>query len=119
MTDRREAEAAGRRAEWLALMLLRLKGYRLVAQRFRCPQGEIDLIVRRGSVLVFVEVKRRANQVAAAESILPLQQSRIVAAAGVFLQRTPALASLAQRFDAVLSSPNRWPRHIVDAFRPG
>ena len=117
MSDRLQAETAGRRAEWLALAFLRLKGYRLVAQRFRCPQGEIDLIVHRGRTLVFVEVKRRAALDTAAASIGLRQQARIVAAAGAFLQRNPGQAKPDTRFDAVLIAPGRWPAHVVDAFR--
>jgi len=117
MTDRRRAEQSGRRAEWFALLMLRLKGFRLLEARFRCPQGEIDLIVRRGRTVAFVEVKRRSEAATAAAAISPQQQRRIVAAAQVFLQRNPDLATGDQRFDAVLVAPGRWPVHMPNAFR--
>ncbi|MCR4283578.1 MAG: YraN family protein, partial [Bauldia sp.] len=41
---RRAAEKRGRRAETLAAWLLRLKGYRVLARRYKTPAGEIDLI---------------------------------------------------------------------------
>ena len=41
--SREKAEARGHVAEFVALMYLRLKGYRLLAQRFKSPQGEVDL----------------------------------------------------------------------------
>ncbi|MEQ8667239.1 MAG: YraN family protein [Rhodospirillales bacterium] len=113
---RRASEAGGRRAETAALLALRLKGYRLVDRRFRCPQGEIDLIVRRGRVLAFVEVKARPTLDEAAHAIDRRQQDRIAAAAGVFLQRQPAVATLDCRFDAVLVAPGRWPRHLPAAW---
>ena len=51
---RHAAERRGRRAETMAAWLLRAKGYRILARRFRVPAGEIDLIVRRGRVVAFV-----------------------------------------------------------------
>lgn len=114
---RRAAERLGHGAEARALWWLRLKGYRPVARRFRCPAGEIDLIVRRGRVLAFVEVKAREDAAAAAEAVSPRQRQRILRAAEAFLQRRPELAKLDQRFDAVLVAPGRRPRHLPDAWR--
>ena len=115
--NRRVAEARGRRAEAAAALMLRLKGYRIVERRFRSPQGEIDLIVRRGHMLAFVEVKARTRENDAADAIVQRQRMRIAAAARVFLQRRGDLADLDMRFDAVLVSPGRLPHHIPDAWR--
>ena len=57
--SRAKAEKHGHFAELVALMYLRLKGYRLLAQRFKSPQGEVDLIMRRRDVTAFIEVKAR------------------------------------------------------------
>lgn len=119
MNGRRKGEAAGRRAEWFALQLLRLKGYRLVERRFRCPQGEIDLIVRRHRTLAFVEVKLRADQETAAAAISADQQSRIVRAAEAFLQKRTDLAGLEPRFDAIMVSPGDWPLHLQNVIVGG
>jgi putative endonuclease len=54
-------EAWGRWAESVAAWSLRLRGYRIVARRFRTPLGEIDLIARRGRLVAFVEVKARGD----------------------------------------------------------
>lgn len=96
---------------------LRLAGYRVLARNFRVPSGEIDLVVRRGKVVAFVEVKARAAYEAAAEAIQPYQQLRIRNAALAFLARRPDLAGLAMRFDVVLVTPGRLPRHLRDAWR--
>lgn len=115
---RQAAERLGHGAEAKALWWLRLKGYRLVARRFRSPAGEIDLIVRRGRLLAFVEVKAREKAATAAESIGVRQRQRILRAAEAFLQQRPELAGLAQRFDAVFVAPGRRPIHQPDAWRP-
>ena len=59
-TARRQAsERSGRRSEFKALWMLRLKGYRLLARRFKCPLGEIDLIMRKGQTTAFIEALLR------------------------------------------------------------
>ena len=57
---RRRHLGRGARAEWLALAFLVLKGWRPLARRWRAPGGEIDLVMARGRVVIFVEVKARA-----------------------------------------------------------
>jgi len=115
---KRAEERAGRTAETVAATMLRLKGYRVLARRFRGVRGEVDLIARRGSVLAFVEVKRRPTIVAAAESVSPRQRARIAAAAEEFIAAHPRLSGLGIRFDAILVAPGKLPRHLVDAWRP-
>ncbi len=112
------ADRRGRNAEWLAAWLLALKGYRILARRFASPVGEIDLIARRGDLLLFVEVKRRDSLEAGAEALRPAQQRRITRAAEAFLRDRPELAPLRLRFDLVLIAPGRLPRHLPDAWRP-
>ena len=92
-------------------------GYRIVARRYRTKVGEIDLVARRGGVLAFVEVKRRARLADGLEAVTARSQVRIRRAAELFLQRHPALAPLALRFDVVIITPWAWPRHVVDAWR--
>jgi putative endonuclease len=56
---RRATYLRGHFAEHVALALLLAKGYRLLARRYASSGGEIDLIVKRGDTIVFVEVKAR------------------------------------------------------------
>ncbi|HEY9536285.1 MAG TPA: YraN family protein, partial [Kiloniellaceae bacterium] len=90
--------------------------YRVLAQGFRCPVGEIDLVARRGGILAIVEVKHRDSLIAAGEAIGPRQQRRIRRAAEHFLQRHPDLARLNLRFDAMLLVPRQLPRHLKGAW---
>jgi len=116
-SERRRRDAAGRRAELMSAWLLRLKGYRVLARRFRTPVGEIDLIARRATVIAFVEVKARPSPAAALESVSARQRRRIERAALAFLQKRPDLAASHMRFDLMVVTPGRLPHHIVDAWR--
>lgn len=115
------ARQRGKRAEILAAWWLRLKGYRVLARGYTIGRGrgagEVDLIVRRGNVIAFVEVKARASLSEAAHAITPTQQSRIARAARAFVADRPKLAACVLRFDAVLVIPRAFPRHISDAWR--
>src|SRR5262245_52202868 len=113
---RRKAEMRGRRAETVAAWYLRLKLYRVIARRYRTPVGEIDLIARRGKTIVFVEVKERASDAAIFEAVTPASRKRIARAAELWLTSHPAAAGFNQRFDVILASPGRLPRHLVSAF---
>lgn len=115
--DRQASEQRGRRAESLAAALLRLKGYAILARRYRCPAGEIDLVIRRGRTVALVEVKARASTAEAAFSITPHQRERIARAGEHFLAANPRYSNHTMRFDAVLAAPGRWPRHVPDAWR--
>jgi putative endonuclease len=106
----------GLSAESRAAAYLIAKGYRIVARRFRSPVGEVDIVARRGRVLVFVEVKARNRLDDAAESLAPRQQRRIAAAASAWLAEHPDDVESNIRFDAVLVAPGRIPRHIPAAF---
>ena len=114
---RRAAQQTGQRAELVAAWLLRLTGFRILARNYRTPVGEIDLVARRRRLLVFVEVKSRATDEAAASSITQRQRDRICRAAELFLAARPELGDCAVRFDAVIVAPGRFPRHIKDTWR--
>jgi len=118
-SGRKAAEKGGRRAESLAALWLGLKFYRLLGRRVRTPAGEIDLVALspRGT-LCLVEVKARTDESAAAEAISPRQRERIARAAELYIAARPALRHKAVRFDAILVSPNRLPRHLKDVWRP-
>jgi putative endonuclease len=117
--SRAAREAWGRWAESLAAWSLRLRGYRIVARRFRTPLGEIDLVVRRGRLVAVVEVKARGELDQALLALTPRQRQRSARAAELFLARYPDLAGHTLRFDLVAIRPWRLPRHLADAWRLG
>ena len=92
------------------------KGYRLLGFRLRTPQGEIDLLVQKGPVIVVVEVKRRATLEGALASVTWTQRERLTRAARAIVARRPRLAGAALRLDLIALAPGRLPRHIRGAW---
>ena len=113
---RRFAESAGRRGEFWTALYLQAQFYRIVARRAKTPVGEIDLIVSRGGVTVFVEVKARSFSHQEAEALHAVNGRRIVRAAQLWLSRHPAAATGGTRFDVIFLAPFAWPRHLRNAF---
>ena len=114
---RRRAHLFGLRAESVAALLMRLKGYRVLARRFVVSGGEIDLVVLRGQTIAFVEVKARDDLDDAASAIGEAKRRRISRAARVWLARNPWAAGATLRGDAVFVAPRRLPRHVSAAYR--
>lgn len=114
--ERVAAFQTGLSAESRAAAWLIAKGYRILARRYRTPQGEIDIVARRRNLIAFVEVKARASLDDAAYSVTPKQQQRIAAAAEVWLMKHPEHANFDLRFDVVLVAPKRLPQHLAAAF---
>lgn len=117
-SKRRLAYDGGRRGETIACWLLRLKGYRILERNWRCPQGEIDLLVRKGPVLAAVEVKSRATGDRALDAVGWRQRRRIERALTVYVAGRPHLSDLFWRFDAIAIARWRLPQHVAGAWRP-
>jgi putative endonuclease len=111
-----KAYKRGHRGEWLAAAALMLKGYRIVARRYKTKLGEIDLIARRGNLILIVEVKARPTLIEAMDAIGPQAKRRIEAAADLWLARQPDYARLSVRFDLVAVLPRKWPVHVPSVF---
>ncbi len=106
------------RAEALAALWLQCFGWRVLERRYRVPVGEIDLIAARGATLAIVEVKARLNFEAALDSIGGHKRRRIERATAAFLSAHPEWSKVSPRFDVMVLSPWRLPRHLKDAWRP-
>ena len=94
--------AFGRRGEDLACDALRRLGYTILDRRFRTRRGELDIVARDGSVIVFVEVRARSsrNFGHAFESVTWQKRHRLsrMAASYLFMKH---LSDVACRFDVV------------------
>ncbi len=116
--SRQASERRGRRAEFAAAMLLRMKGYSVLAKRVRLPVGEIDLIAKRGQTLAFIEVKYRRQIDAAFEAVSPSAWRRIHRAAELWASRYPHAAALDWRYDLIAVPKTYIPVHKPDFWRP-
>ena len=111
------ARRSGRRGEVLAALWLMAKGYRILGFRLRTPQAEIDLLALRGRTLAVVEVKRRADLLAALEAVSFDQRDRLRRAGAHLAARRPSLAGASGRLDLLARAPGRLPMHIPDAWK--
>ncbi len=110
---RQRAERGGRRAERRAAWWLRLKGWRILAMRARTPVGEVDIVARRGRVLIFVEVKARAGAAQADLALDEYRLRRVVRAAEALVPRYSRRGDTV-RVDAMFIIPWRLPRHMMN-----
>ena len=97
---RQAGYAFGRQAERQAAEHMGGLGYEILHERFKTPYGEIDLIARQHNTIVFVEVKARASETQALESLGMRQIKRIVAAAEHYVSTLPA-CPYDLRFDVI------------------
>lgn len=96
-------QRTGAHFESVAEAYLRQAGLAVLERNYRCRTGEIDLVMRHGEVIVFVEVRyRRSGDFGdPLATITPRKQRRIVQAARHFLISHPSIAENPCRFDAV------------------
>jgi len=113
--------ARGDTAEDLACRHLEGLGCAIVERNFRTKGGEIDIVARKGDVLVFVEVRSRgdASFGTPEESVTPAKRRRIVAAARQYLSKVPPSSWREARFDVIAfegRSADAALRHYTAAF---
>ncbi len=98
-----------------AAVYLMLHGYKIIKRNYRTRQGEIDIIAEKNGALVFVEVKKRKNDVfgGGSAAVNTVKQKRIIKAAQSFLafyeKEVPC------RFDVIEINANKI-THIKNAF---
>lgn len=112
---RTELQDIGRSGEDRALAYLQQQGLTLVERNFLCKVGELDLIMRDGAHLVFVEVRERNNPLygGAAASITPAKQRRIVRAAQFYLLRCKPLPPCRIDIIAIDGGHISWLRNAI------
>ena len=97
------SKAIGNKAERIAEKYLHEQGLKTLARNFTCRLGELDLIMKDGNDLVFVEVRYRysASHGGPFESIDIRKCRKLRAAAETYLQKHPKLRNTSQRFDVI------------------
>ena len=114
--DRKKALRRGHVSEYIAAFSLMLRGYRILAMRYRVKSGEIDIIARKGDVVSFIEVKARASTEASVFAVDGWTQNRIRNASMSWLSVQKDAGLLSYSYDIVAVRPWRWPVHLRDAF---
>lgn len=114
-SDRKAAENRGREGERRAAWWLWLRGWRILDRRVRTPAGEVDLVVRKGNLVAFVEVKTRATD-PELDFAIDERRLRRVAAAAEYLMSSYAGPGDDIRVDVILIAPGKLPRHIENAW---
>ena len=114
-------QRAGRRAERRARRHLERRGLTTIARNYSRPYGEIDLVMRDGPVLVFVEVRYRGrgSWIDGIQSVDAAKRRRLARAAEAFLDAHPEYDADASRFDVVSVSRTNFGRRVewvADAF---
>jgi len=112
------AQRTGSQGEDLALSYLQREGYQLLRRNYRYRQAEIDLIVQKGKLLVFVEVKTRRNaDYGYPEAFVGKKQmTQIIRAAEQYILKIDWQGQI--RFDivSILTEPELNIKHLPDAF---
>lgn len=112
--SRKKANYFGHWGEFLAMALLMTKGYRILERNYLGGGGEIDLIIQRGEIVAFVEVKSRLTMAAALEAIDHQKLVQVAKAARHWLSSARSPEKLTLRFDAVLIAQGQLPRHMAN-----
>ena len=85
--DRRAREIEGRKAEDHVARWLKLRGWKILAERFKVSEGEVDLIARRKNIIAFVEVKQREKLPVTEDIVTQTNITRVMDAAEVWVGR--------------------------------
>lgn len=109
---------AGLSAEGRVAQDYERRGFPVVRQRWRGQAGEIDLIVRDGDGLVFIEVKKSRSFARAAERLTSRQIARLQRAAEEFLETQPRGSLTDVRFDVALVNAQGEVQVIENAIGP-
>lgn len=112
---REAAEIRGRQAEKTAARYLRLKGWKILAERVRTPRGEIDLIAKRRGLVAFVEVKTRTKSQDLDAAIDQFRLKRVADAAEILFPEYCANGEDMQ-IDVILVAPRRLPIHLANVW---
>lgn len=114
---RQLAERSGRDGEMRAALWLRAKGWQVLDRRVKTSAGEIDLVVKRGKLVAFVEVKWREKREELDHAIDERRLARVAAAAEAVSHRYVCEGE-DLRVDVILLAPGAFPRHIANAWQP-
>ena len=89
-------------AEYLCAVLLIIKGYSIIALRYRNNFGEIDIIAKKAKIIIFIEVKARSDKESAIISVTKNKQERVLRTADSFIAKNIKYSHHDLRFDLMV-----------------
>lgn len=113
---RKRAQQWGHVSEWIAVISLILKGYRILKMRYKTKLGEVDIIARKGDLIIMVEVKARRTIQEAFDAVTSTSQRRIESAGDLWLASQKNAHLLSVRYDIIAVRPWKWPTQYENAF---
>ena len=98
-----KTQGIGTLAERQAERFLKQHGYLVLKKNYSTRMGEIDLILQKSDLLVFVEVRMRSNKRygTGADTVTKTKQKKLIRTAEHYLQRHPNFGNTSMRFDVV------------------
>jgi len=114
---KRQAYFFGLWAEYYVIIILFFAGYIFLKRRFKTKFGEIDLLFKKGSYVIAVEVKARTDKSAQVEEVVGRRQlHRITNSLKIFLNKYEQYSNLDVRIDIVLVYKNLMIKHIKNVW---
>ncbi len=120
--DRRAREIEGRKAEDHIARWLKFRGWKILSERFKVSEGEVDIIARRKNIIAFVEVKQREKLSKTEDVLTQTNITRVMDAAEIWIDRNFETlgADFEIRFDLALIEGRVHPlasvKYIENAF---
>lgn len=114
-----KAHRRGHFSEYIALVHLMLKGYRILGFRLKTPEAEIDILAQKGQRLAVIEVKQRRSVLEALHATGPVQQARLRQAALKLIERRGNLRKFDLEIDLYVLPKRGWPKHVRNIFHEG
>jgi putative endonuclease len=106
-----QTESKGYLGEIIAVCLLKVNGYKILARRYKTVCGEIDIIAQKRDVIAFIEVKSRKTIDKCYNAVRGKQLERIRRASQIFISRRNLFEKF-PRYDVILIANWKFPTHI-------
>lgn len=103
-------------AEYIVILYLTFKFYKIIHSRYRSKAGEIDIIAQKGRLIIFIEVKARKNKRGIFEVLSKSQQQRIIRSSELFMAQNRKFTGYDMRFDLIVITPGLFIKHIKNAW---
>ncbi|MBM5782594.1 MAG: YraN family protein [Pelagibacterales bacterium] len=103
-------------AEKISIFLLRIKGYKILFWRYKTYLGEIDIIAKKGNLIVVAEVKARKSHLLTEDVLKITQVKRIKNATEIFLSKNHQFRKCSIRFDFFLVGKFLLPKHYKNFY---